>query len=96
MNTLEIVLLTVGLVLIFVTLIMALIIPKPSVFQFWVFRVIMALGGACIGAIIPGFIEFTSQINEIALRAGGAIALFLVIYLINPPTYVREFIRSKV
>ena len=96
METLEIVLLTVGLILIFVTLIMALRIPQPSVFQFWVFRVIMALGGACIGAIIPGFIEFTSQINEIALRAGGAIALFLVIYLINPPTNVREFIRSKV
>ena len=36
----------------------------------------MALGGACIGAIIPGFIEFTSQINEIALRAGGALHYF--------------------
>ena len=96
METLDIVLLTVGLVLIFVALIVALIVPKPSVFQFWVLRVILALGGACIGAIIPGFIEFASQINEIALRAGGAIALFLVIYLINPPTYVREFIHSKV
>ena len=94
MKTLEIVLLILGVVLIVVSLIVALIIPKPSVFQFWVFRVIMGVGGACIGAIIPGFVEFTSQINEIALRAGGAIALFLVIYLINPPTYVREFIRS--
>ena len=69
METLEIVLLSDGLVLIIVTLVMALMIPKPSVFQLWVFRVIMALG--------------------------GAIALFLVIYLMNPPTYVKDFIRSK-
>ena len=42
METLEIVLLSDGLVLIIVTLVMALMIPKPSVFQLWVFRVIMA------------------------------------------------------
>lgn len=95
METLEIILLSVGLALVIVTLVMALMIPKPSVFQLWVFRVIMALGGASLGAIIPGFIEFNSEMNEIALRAGGAVALFLVIYLMNPPTYVKDFIRSK-
>ena len=94
METLEIVLLVVGLVLVIGTLVLALVISKPNVFQLWVFRVVMALGGACLGAIIPGFIEFNSQMNEIALRAGGAIALFLVIYLMNPPTYVKEFVRS--
>jgi len=95
MKTLEIVLLTTGLVLIIATLVMSLIIIKPTVFQLWVFRVIMALGGSCLGAIIPGFIEFSGQMNEIALRAGGAIALFLVIYLINPPGLVKDFVSSN-
>jgi hypothetical protein len=53
------------------------------------------LGAANLGAIIPGFINFTGNIGEIAIRAGGAIALFLVVYLINPPTKVVESLKAK-
>jgi hypothetical protein len=48
----------------------------------------LALGAACLGAIIPGFIELDGTIMEVGIRAGGAIALFLVVYLLNPPEAV--------
>jgi len=95
MEILEIILLSLGVVIVVVTLIMAVKIPQPTVFQFWVFRVIMALGAACLGAVIPGFIEFNGKIGEIATRAGGALALFLVVYLMNPPAPVRDFLKMK-
>ena len=57
METLEIVLLSLGLIIAVTTLVMAVRIPQPTVFQLWVFRVILALGVACIGAVIPGFIN---------------------------------------
>jgi len=90
LETLEIVLLSLGVGLIVITLVMALATPTPTTFQIWVFRVNMALGAACIGALIPGFIELSGTIGEIAIRAGGAIALFLVVYLINPPASVVD------
>jgi hypothetical protein len=74
---------------------MALKIPQPTVFQFWVFRVLLSLGAANLGSIIPGFIDIKWEIGELLIRAGGAIALFLVVYLINPPTKVVESLKTK-
>jgi hypothetical protein len=42
-----------------------------------------------MGSIIPGFLEVDIN-TEIAIRAGGAIGLFVIIYLIKPPELVRE------
>ena len=95
METLDIVLLSMGIVIIITVVIMAVKIPQPTVFQFWVFRVLLSLGAADLGSIIPGFINFTGNIGEIAIRAGGAIALFLVVYLINPPSKVVASLKSK-
>ncbi len=43
METLEIVLLSIGIVIIVFTVIIAIKIPQPTVFQLWAFRVIIAL-----------------------------------------------------
>ena len=52
-------------------------------------RVITALGGALVGAAIPGFLE----IDFPGVRAGGALAIFALIFLANPPklTYDAAF-----
>ncbi|MEI7586736.1 hypothetical protein [Runella sp.] len=57
-----------------------LFVPCPSSAQFFVFQVILALGAAGIGAILPGFlnIEFTGA------KAGGALALVLLVLWQNP------------
>ena len=95
MEALEIILISLGIAIVVTTLIMALKILEPTVFRLLVFRVIMALGAACLGAIIPGFINLVGELGEITIRAGGAIALFLVVYLINPPSNVRDFAKLK-
>jgi hypothetical protein len=48
-------------------------------------RVILALVAAGIGAVIPGMIDVNVQP---VIRAGGAIALFVIVFWFNPPTLV--------
>ncbi len=66
-------------------LLIAVFIPEPTNQQMFVFRVVLALAAACVGAIVPGFLEIQGKVLEFSLRAGGALGLFLIIYLINPP-----------
>ena len=95
MELLTIVLLSLGIIIIAATLVLALKVPLPTTFQLWVFRVLMGLGAACLGAVIPGFIEFGGNVGELAVRSGGAIALFVMIYLISPPPFVRTSIKEE-
>ena len=74
-----------GIVFVIVMFIIAIFFPHPSDFQIFVFRVILALAAAGVGAIIPGFI-LVKVSNYV--RAGGALALFVLIYLFNPPSLV--------
>jgi hypothetical protein len=62
-------------------LVIALYLPNPSLFQIFVFRVVLALAGAGVVAAFPGFIEVKFG-NW--LRAGGALAVFAILYLLNP------------
>jgi hypothetical protein len=68
-------------------ILIALVVPEPKPFPLFIFRVVLALGAGALGALIPGFIEVTFR-NW--LRAGGAIALFVIVYLINPPELITE------
>ncbi len=49
-------------------------------------RVITALGGALVGAALPGLIE----VNLAFARGAGAMGLLLLIYLVNPPALVQS------
>lgn len=57
--------------------------PNPTAFEYTIYRIVIALAAAGVGAIIPGFlnIRFKSW-----LRAGGAVALFIVVYFFAPAT----------
>lgn len=74
-----------GLVFILVLLSIAFLVPNPTVTQWFVFRVVLALAAAGIGAIIPGLIVV--NVSNV-VRAGGAIALFVLVYWFNPPKLV--------
>ncbi len=45
-----------------------------------IYRVVLALDAAGIGAVIPGMIS----LNQPVIRAGGAISLFVIVYWFNP------------
>lgn len=77
----------VGLVFVGTLLALAIAFPHPTPFQGHVFRVVLALAAGALGALIPGFIEVTF---EGWLRAGGALALFAIVYGINPPALIAK------
>jgi hypothetical protein len=78
-----------GVVFVVILLVIAVSIPNPTEFQFFVFRVVLALVAAAIAALVPGFLNIQSQVYRSRLRAGGAVAVFVIVYLINPPKIIN-------
>jgi hypothetical protein len=76
-----------GVVFIIVLLIVALFIPNPSEFQYIVFRIVLALAASGVAAMIPGFL--TIEISN-WIRAGGALAVFVIVYVVNPVSLVTK------
>jgi hypothetical protein len=74
-----------GAVLIVGMLVIAFLAPSPTPFQYTIFRVVLALAAAGIAAMIPGFIELEIKAW---LRAGGALAVFVIVYFYNPAALV--------
>ncbi|MCW8891514.1 MAG: hypothetical protein OQL20_12715 [Sedimenticola sp.] len=72
---------TFGITFITVILIVALSLPYPTSFQYEVFKIILALACAGVAAFIPGFLNV--QVGN-WVRAGGAIAVFVVIFFFSP------------
>jgi hypothetical protein len=76
-----------GVVFVVAILITAIVYPKPTPFQYTVFRIVLALACAGIAAFVPGFIEVA--VSTI-IKAGGAIAVFVIVFFWNPaPLFVE-------
>jgi hypothetical protein len=80
-----------GVIFAIILVIVAIAIPNPTNFTLFVFRVILALVAAGIGAVLPGLME----INLPGVRAGGALALAAVVYFVNPPALIRDSTEQK-
>jgi hypothetical protein len=76
-----------GVVFIIVLLVIAIAFPKPTSFQYTVFRVVLALAAAGAATMIPGFLQVT--ISD-WLRAGGALAVFVIVFFYNPAMLIIE------
>ena len=70
-----------GLAILAIMLGIAVFYPYPSSFQLFVFRVVLALAAGGVAAMLPGFL--TVALPPF-MRAGGAIAVFALIYFYNP------------
>ena len=70
-----------GVAFIILLIILSIRFPEPTRFQYQVFRTVLALAGAGAAAAFPGFIEV--KFGK-WLRAGGALAVFAVLYFVNP------------
>ena len=70
-----------GIVFVITLLVLALAVPRPTPFQYTIFRVVLALAVAGVAAMIPGFLQVTISA---LLRAGGALAVFVIVYFYNP------------
>lgn len=70
-----------GVVFVVVMLVLAVAIPNPTPTQYETFKIVLALAAAGVAAFIPGFLEITLPGW---LRAGGALAVFALVYLKSP------------
>ncbi|MES2542502.1 MAG: hypothetical protein V4583_18265 [Pseudomonadota bacterium] len=64
-----------------VLLAIAVFIPSPTETQFFIFRVVLAAAAAGFVSMVPGFLNV--EVGSV-VRAGGALAAFVLIYLVNP------------
>lgn len=80
-----------GTIFVVVLLFLAIRFPNPTSFQRTVFRIILSMSAAGVAAMIPGFINVQlSTSMGLALRAGGAIAVFTLVYFFNPADRAAE------
>lgn len=77
----------IGAVLAMAIVLLVLFIPCPSSSQYEIIHVFLALAAAGLGAAIPGMIEFAPSKR---LRAVGALALFLIVYIGRPEKSIAE------
>src|SRR5690242_14091308 len=72
-------------------LVLAVAIPNPTQTQFETFRIIIALAAGGVAAVIPGLLDLQlKQGAGFALRAGGALAVFVVVYFYSPAHWVTD------
>lgn len=60
-----------------------------GLFEFF-FRVVLAASLAGVAAMIPGYFDI-DWTNKLGIRAGGAFAVFLLVYMINPPRIMSDY-----
>jgi len=86
-----------GVAFIVTMLVLAIFFPRPEPFQYTVFRVTLSLAAGGVAAMIPGFINLTINPSAaLVIRAGGALAVFLVVYFRSPAGLVAERPQSEI
>ena len=76
-----------GCVFVVVLLTLAVVVPSPTAFQYTVFRIVLALAAAGVAAMVPGFL--TVAVGT-AVRAGGALGVFVVVFFFSPAGLVLQ------
>lgn len=65
--------------------VLLLLFLQPKSGQEWTFRTVLSLAAAGIGAVIPGMLNINARSGtRFTIRAAGAMAVFVIVYLINP------------
>jgi len=62
---------------------------------FFALRVLLSFGTAVLGATIPGFLEIGWSGSGLAIRAGGALALFVLTFLYTPDLATTQAQRGQ-
>lgn len=76
----------VGLILLAASLSVNLAVAFPDAQLQFTLRVLLSLGAALVGGALTGYLGFESP----PIRAGGGMALFVIVFLINPPGFIQH------
>jgi hypothetical protein len=61
--------------------------PDAGSPEFWLYRIIAALGSAGVATALPGVLKLEWKWG---VKAGGALAVFVLVYSINPPSLAQK------
>ena len=70
-----------GCVFVAALVVLAIVFPSPTVFQYTIFRIVLALASSGIAAFVPGLLRV--RLNN-WLAASGALAVFVIVYFFSP------------
>ena len=80
-----------GVTFVVTLIVLAIRFPNPTAFQYTVFRTILSLAAAGAAAMIPGFLNVElSATQAFLLRAGGALAVFVIVFFRNPAALLAQ------
>jgi hypothetical protein len=74
-----------GIAFLLLFLVLAKWFPYPTALQYFVFRLLLSLAAAGVAAVTPGFLHLRIPTWS---RAGGALAVFVLLYSFNPASLV--------
>jgi len=74
-----------GISFLVLLVVVALFVPNPTSYQEFIFRTLLALSGAAFASVISGFLSIEGKTQRFAIRAGAGFAVFVIIFLLNPP-----------
>jgi hypothetical protein len=95
LSTQVIVAFTFGIVFVVALMLVAFAFPNPTSFQYTVFRIVLSLAAAGVAAMIPGFINIeVNRSAELIIRAGGALAVFVIVFFFNPANFALQIESS--
>jgi hypothetical protein len=63
---------------------------------FFALRLVLSFGTAVLGATIPGFLSVGWSVGGLTVRAGGALALFVLTYLYTPDLVAQQDRRGQI
>lgn len=61
---------------------------------FFVLRVVVSFSAATLGATIPGFLDIRWSGNGLAIRAAGALALFVLTFVYTPDLVTPDLVAD--
>ena len=73
-----------GVVFLATVLVLTVVIPNPTPFQYVFFKTVLAIAASGIGGILAGFLHVEGSFQKLSLRAGGALALFVIVFFFSP------------
>ncbi len=84
-----------GVIFISVILVITVIEPDPSSTQYAIYKTILALAAAGVGGILAGTIHVKGAVLKWTIKAGGAIALFVIVYFFSPSSQDPEVVVNQ-
>jgi hypothetical protein len=77
------ILLGTGVVLLSSIMLVAVLVPHPTPFQYVAFRTTLSLAATCVAASIPWLMSGSGDVQR-AGSIGGALAIFVIVYFLDP------------